>query len=394
MAYRARHIVVDSQTILEDVILTIQGGRVLEVSAQSRQPCKDLGDVLVLPGFVNAHTHLDLSAVNTPIPADRGMADWLDAVVKHRRASSEAPNRAVELGIAQSIEAGTAIVGDITTLDVTRQRLAEAGLTGVVYREVIGLKPERYEPLWQSAVHALDGSSPLAGLTPHAPYSTSRDVYRRCWKLPNVPLATHWMESPEELEFLATGRGPLREFLERLGALGESWAPVADPWSEYLSGGRWNLVHANYLREQDGARLRDPTWRERMAAITYCPRTHAHFGHPPHPWRELLEAGIPVALGTDSLASNPDLSVLVEARWLAARHPEVSPATFIDMLTIHGARALGLERDFGTLHPGKSATMTLFASNGRNPLDDVLDPAAVTVGLMVEGRWLRWPPGH
>jgi cytosine/adenosine deaminase-related metal-dependent hydrolase len=204
------------------------------------------------------------------------------------------------------------------------------------------------------------------------------------------------MESSQELEFLASGRGALQEFLEQLGALRGPWSPVADPWSEYLGGGgRWNLVHANYPSRRDLERLQEPSWRERVAAVTYCPRTHAHFGHSPHPWRKLLELGIPVALGTDSLASNPDLSVLEEARWLAARHPEVAPTTFLDMLTLHGAKAMGLEDHYGTLESGKSATMTVLdCGKARRATEAILDPAVQVVGLMVDGRWLRVPPSQ
>lgn len=393
--YRARCILPDSRRVLERGSITIQGDLIQEISAGSPGDGIDLGDVVVMPGLINAHVHLDLSAVEGPIPADQGMADWLAAVVQVRRSGESASRAILRRVIGEMTEAGTAVIGDICTSEAGREVLGEIGLAGVVFREVLGLKPERFEPLWQSAVSELDTLSPLvAGISPHAPYSTSREVYRRCCELESrIPLATHWLESPEEIEFLGHGRGPLRDFLEDLGAFSSPWQPVEDVWLDFLGAGRWNLVHANFLSDPDVHRLQDPVWRKRVAAVTYCPRTHAHFRHPTHPWKRLLDMGIPVALGTDSLASNPDLSVLGEARWLAARHPEVAPSVYFDMATIHGARALALEGRYGTLEAGKSATMTVFEHHGLDPLEHVVDPDVKVVGLMVDGRWLRVPPG-
>src|SRR5205085_8085675 len=107
------------------------------------------------------------------------------------------------------------------------------------------------------------------------------------------------------------------------------------------------LIHANYLRTE--------TPIDERATIVYCPRTHAAFGHPPHPFREFLARGVRVALGTDSLASNPDLDLLAEARFVHARHPDVPGATLLRMATLNGAEALSFADVTGSLIPGKSA---------------------------------------
>jgi cytosine/adenosine deaminase-related metal-dependent hydrolase len=384
---RARWVLADGGRAWDGGVLSVVDGRVASVSARADGPARDLGDVIVVPGPINAHVHFDLSLAAQRISAGGGMAAWLEQVVALRRAGGGAAIEALHAGLDASTRAGTAAHGDVCSSDVgAADPWSERGFQGVVYREVLGLKERRYEPLWLAA-RAAARLGPRWGVSPHAPYSTAAEVYRRCGDLPDsTPLATHWLESDQEVEFLATGRGPIRDFLERIGAWTDRWTPPTDPWETYLGRGRWNLVHCNCLSDADVERMRSSGWRERIRAATYCPRTHDWFGHGPHRWRELLAAGVPVALGTDSLASNPDLSVWNEARWLAARSPDVSPKVIFDMLTIHGARALGLEASFGTLAPGKSASALILrpASGAKDPWESLFDPATEIVGPLSE----------
>lgn len=385
-ALRARWVLPHGGEALEGGVLRVEGGRVASVSAGGG-PARDLGDVIVIPGPINAHVHFDLSLAPERIAAGGGMAAWLERVVALRRTAQGSPIDAIRAGLLASRQSGTAACGDVSSSDVGgADPWSEAGFHGVVYREVLGLKPGRYEPLWLAASAAASGA-PGWGISPHAPYSTAAEVYVRCGRLPDsIPLATHWLESDQEVEFLATGRGPIRDFLEGIGAWNDRWTPPADPWEAYLGRGRWNLVHCNRLTDADIERLRSPAWRARIRAATYCPRTHDWFAHGPHRWREILAAGVPVALGTDSLASNPDLSVWNEARWLAERSPDVRPRTIFDMLTIHGARALGLDASYGTLAPGKSAAALVLrpAAASKDPWESLFDPATEVIGPLSE----------
>jgi cytosine/adenosine deaminase-related metal-dependent hydrolase len=180
-------------------------------------------------------------------------------------------------------------------------------------------------------------------------------------------MAIHLAESLAELQLLREHAGPFAEFLKELGV----WDPAglvanADELLAILREAPTVLfAHGNYL-SPDAAIARGQS-------VVYCPRTHAAFGHAPHPLAALLRRGVRVALGTDSLASNPDLDMLAEARFVHARHPDVSGAALLRMLTLSGAEALGWARETGSLTPGKSADLVVL------PLPDVepADPHAL-----------------
>jgi cytosine/adenosine deaminase-related metal-dependent hydrolase len=391
----ARWLVPADGPILENVRLAIRGGLLSSIDHDRASAVIDLGDVAVIPGLVNAHTHLDLSHAGPPISASGGMADWLHAVVSWRRAHAVSPG-AMEDGIAELVRAGTTLVGDISPTGDSQRALGEAGLAGTVFREIVGLRPERYQPQLEMHLPAMDVvMSPWvrSELSPHAPYSTAREVYRQCRQAAaGRVLCTHWLESAEEVEYLRTGGGPIRDFLEGIGAWVEVSAPLGDVWDECLGSARWTLVHANYLSAEDVERL-SILAREGRVAVVYCPRTHAHFGHAPHPFRELLQAGVRVALGTDSLASNPDLDILAEARFLQGLVPDLDPRVILRMVTVNGVLALGWENGFGDIGVGKSATFTAVRceeSTGEVAAS-LFRPGSRVTASMIGGRWLLEP---
>lgn len=349
-----------------------QGRRLLGVVSEHQigtvDQTVDLGDQYLLPMPVNAHCHLDLSSFELPIPAGGHFTDWLSRVVMHRRAKGVEPLSAFKRGAAQLRQAGTRLLGDILASPLVVPASFAEEMAGVIYREVVGLKPARYEELWAWAdAEAGSGREVDGGISPHAPYSTNLEVYRRCW--PRRPMATHWLESEDERAFLKSGKGPFRDFLERIGAWPDDWQPSDDPWRDYLGTGRWTLVHANYLSSDDEEFLGSPAGRERVEAIVYCPRTHAHFGHPPHPAPRLMARGIPVALGTDSLASNPDLDVWNEAIWLAHHCSSLSPREIFTMATLHGGAALG-RPDLGSWAIGRDANLWGIEPSGAEGVDE------------------------
>ena len=186
-----------------------------------------------------------------------------------------------------------------------------------------------------------------------------------------APLALHLAESPEEIELLGRGRGPLRALLELRG----EWDAQAFPggirpihYLRQLTGAHRALViHGNYLDDEETALLGRHAAR---MAVVYCPRTHAYFAHDPYPLEKMLAAGVCVALGTDSRASTPDLSILAEMRRVLDRHPDVDGQHVLQMGTLNGARALGRDQHFGSLAPGNLADLTIVAL----PKHDEPDP--------------------
>jgi len=234
-----------------------------------------------------------------------------------------------------------------------------------------------------------DGVS--VGIQPHAPYSASLALYERAIRLAQaggLPLSTHLAESLAERECLVDGRGPIRDFLGSIGVWDEASAAefgrartAVSRLAEPLGRCAWLLAHVNDCTDADLALLAGAG-----ATIAYCPRASAHFGHPadlgPHRWRDMLEMGVPVALGTDSIISLPAdqsdrLSVLDDAR-LLRRRDAADPVSLVRMMTTAGARALGLAPELFRFTPGRIAGIVAVAAGcvGRDPLAAALDSAA------------------
>ncbi len=232
------------------------------------------------------------------------------------------------------------------------------------------------------------------GLAPHAPYSVHQEVLREIVRLAEAagrPVAFHLAESREELELLETGQGPFREMLRKMGAWDDQ--PLAGPrrpldYLETLAAApRTLVIHGNYLR---GDEIRFLAQRADRMSLVYCPRTHAFFRHAPYPLAQLLDCGVTMALGTDSRASSPDLSILAEMRFLARQHPEIARPTILRLGTLGGAKALGVDRSVGTIEPGKLAHLAIVALPDRNaadPYDLLFDSDAPVIG-----RWWRGKP--
>jgi cytosine/adenosine deaminase-related metal-dependent hydrolase len=235
-----------------------------------------------------------------------------------------------------------------------------------VLLELIGLPAERIEPLMgQARDHVATALNARwhAGLSPHAPYTVHPDLLQRAAQVSRefkVPLSMHLAESEEELELLRSGAGPFVELLENLDA----WDPTAIAHGtsvlDYLQvlskSHRVLAVHGNYLNR---AEIEFLAARNDHMSVVFCPRTHAYFGHKDYPLAEMLSAGVNVALGTDSRASNPDLSVLEEMRYVYRHCEAVSPGDILGLGTVRGAKSLGLNDQTGVLTAGKRADLTV-----------------------------------
>jgi cytosine/adenosine deaminase-related metal-dependent hydrolase len=348
---------------LERGVVTVSAGRIAAVGRAGDRPADvDFGEAAIIPGLVNAHTHLDLTGLRGQAPPTSDFTGWLRQVIAFRRGRSpEQVQIDIREGLSECVRFGTTLLGDISGDGGSWDALADAPLRAVVYREFLGLPVDRASAAWQRFDDWLTSraSTPTCrpGASPHAPYSARSSLFiaaatRGC------PVATHLAESAAEMELLADHRGPFLQFLQDLGV----WAPDGlaegtDHVLRLLAGVSPALiVHGNYLPPD--------TSLPANASLVYCPRTHAAFGHPPHPFGEFLTRGVRVALGTDSLASNPDLDLLAEARFLHDRYPDLPGPTLLRMATLSGAEALGWSDETGSLTPGKSADLAVV------PLDD------------------------
>lgn len=361
----------------------------------------DLGRAVLLPGLVNAHAHLELSHVCAGEPP-ASFADWI--VSLGRRMGRDQPDFADRIaaaareGARACLRFGVTTVGDITAHPhVTRPALRGGPLRVVSFGEALGLAKARprFEPAVARAADAADASPTLSiGLSPHAPYTVDPAGYARCVSLAraaDLPLATHLAETREEADFLREHVGPFRQIWESLGSWedgGETFpgSPVAFAASVgLLDLPSAVLAHVNYCDNDDLARL-----AAGRASVAWCPRTHAYFGHrPPHRWREMLDRGVNVAVGTDSCASSPDLNLVDDLRVLWRRHGHAVDASLLwSLVTRNGARALGLAGEVGTIEPGAWGDLAAFPLTADvDPLGAILDdPAATPMAVWIAGR--------
>jgi cytosine/adenosine deaminase-related metal-dependent hydrolase len=235
---------------------------------------------------------------------------------------------------------------------------------------------------------ALESDLLRCGISPHAPYSVEVPGYEKCrlqaWR-GDLFLTTHLAESPDEAEFLATGGGPLARLWEELGGLDDRVPRfVGGPIrmareTRLLEPTVYTLLaHVNYCDDDEMLIL-----AEGKANVVWCPRTHAYFGHPPHRWREMLDMGIRVMIGTDSAASSGDLNILDDLRLVRKLNPDLPAIRLFELITRQPALAWFMGA--GTIEDGFPADMVAFRLSGDDPLASILDNGLSPVAVWVFG---------
>jgi aminodeoxyfutalosine deaminase len=373
-------------------VVRIEGERIVACGADVSAVSHDLGNVAILPGLVNAHVHLDFSDLTAPL-GHRGIrfADWVRCVMAFRQQAGN-DRRAVAIGLNESLHGGTTALGDIVQ---PNQPLVASQGEVTAFLELIGPTAARVAgavDLARSYLETFGNAVVRPGLSPHAPYSVHHELLAAVVELSKrhaIPVAMHLAESPEELELLRHGGGPLREFLEELGAWDEMSLPRESRPLDYLQvlaeTHRALVIHGNYLDDEEIAFLGGHC--DRMSVV-YCPRTHDWFAHRDYPLAKMLAAGATVALGTDGRGSSPDLNMLAEMRFAAQKYPSVALADILRMATINGARSLGRAEEFGSIECGWRADLAIVALPDRaadDPHELLFDPAASVVGCYCRG---------
>jgi cytosine/adenosine deaminase-related metal-dependent hydrolase len=386
---------------IRDGWVAVDRGRIVAVGRRQPNdgaPDADLGRAAILPGLVNAHTHLELSYLHERVPPCSSFVSWIRGIVGARRAQTDPRAPEVMDAIAQAIDAsaaaGTALVGDISNTMVTRAPLDASALAGVVFYELIRFRAEGAAEFVDRACRELDAMEPSThvrtSLAAHAPYSVAPLVFRAIRKAadrrPFVPWSVHLAESAEEVEFLETGGGPWRDFLQDVGAWDPSFvAPGVGP-VQYLDdagllGERLLVVHGVQMGKSDLSRLA----AHRTTLVT-CPRSNFHTGAGAPPIGDFYRSDVRVVVGTDSLASTPDLNVFAELATMRALAPDVPADRLLASATIDGARALGFDAEYGSIEPGKTARLIAVSL----PSDaDVGDVEECLVGGVTPDQ-IRW----
>lgn len=351
--------------------ITVESGRIKAIGKSNDYLHSgiDLGSVAVIPGLVNAHTHLELSHLRGRVPRAKHFIEWVRSLILNRNKFHDQNNlnieQAVIKGIKEAKESGTALVGDISNTLLTVKLMQEASLGGVVFHELLGFDTTEVKPFIREAREKIDAlpvfSNIRVSLAPHAPYSVSPEMFREIRRdldaHPDVVTSVHLGESAEELELVAFGTGAWRKELEILGVWTDSWKAVGETPVEYLVNlgfldQQVLVVHGVHFREFDLSQLA----RLGVSVVT-CPRSNQYVGVGSPPLESFYKAGLNVAIGTDSLASASDLNIfseLFEARQIA---PSVSARALLQSATVNGARALGFGKDYGSIELGKRASL-------------------------------------
>lgn len=354
----------------------------------------DRSNAVIVPALANAHAHLDLTHIG-PLPYNGDFANWLDRILAEREAIDESGiDQSVTLGAELARAGGTAYIGDIagSWSTVPVHALRRSTLKGVSYVEVFGLGIRQQSTaasmrrLATDVIH--DEGDVSLGISPHAPYTCGMDVYREAVNL-GLPVATHLAESLEELQFARTADGPFADLLRKLGVWDDSIASIGNHPVTALAE-TFNTVpaiaaHLNYVDDDALAAL-----ARLKLTVAYCPRASAYFGHPhaehvQHRYNDMIDAGINVALGTDSMVclDTPErISVLDDMRLLHQRD-DADPQRLLAMATVNGAQALGVDPQVLTFATGPIAgvlavpgTSLAAALAGNEPPEWVYDGSA------------------
>lgn len=370
---RAKWIVPIDGPPLEGGWVEIDRGRVTRVGRGGRgtalSPAEDLGHCAILPGLVNAHTHLELGWLAGRIQPAGSFVDWIRDIVRARSSAKTASEAGITQAIVRGVEearaTGTVLVGDVSNSLATPPVLRAAGMDGVVFHELLGFNIEEPVRVVTEAWQRVDdlqtgGAAPViqCSVVAHAPYSVSPALFRAIRDARRqAPLTVHLAESADELELLMTGRGALRALLDDFDVWNDQWqAPRCDPVEylrrlDYLRPGCL-VVHGVHLSPSALERLRDAD-----AVLVTCPRSNEWVAAGMPPLAHFYASGVRVAVGTDSLASVGTLNLFDELAAMRRIAPEVSAASLLESATRIGAEALGRSTEFGTIAAGKRAAL-------------------------------------
>ena len=399
VGYLAKWIFPVGQAAIENGIVICEQGKIREVGSRGDHSCStvfDFGEQAIVPGLVNANTHLEFSDLAQPLGnPTAGFTNWILDVIAYRKANDTAPTAAlsdsskdlaIESGITESATAGVVAIGEIATnpwsFEAYQSAFESFAMRGVVFHEQLGNNPlEAFAKsnAISAAVNRFDVRNWTAAISPHAPYSTALTLFQTLVAAASqskTRVAIHLAETIEEIEFIETGAGPFSEMLKQLDIPFKRPSGVINvgDYLKTLAQTEALIVHGNYLNVEE---LEFIAQHDNLNVV-FCPRTHAYFGHDEYPLRTMLDLKINVAVGTDSRASNPDLDLFEELKQIASTQNAVSAREILRMGTQSGARALGLEKLLGTIEPEMSSQLCVVSHpDGIQSVQDLFEPDSV-----------------
>ena len=397
MIVRARTVVTMDGAPIENGAVAISGERIsdvgnfAEVKARNAGDIVDLGEQVLLPGLINAHCHLDYTCLRGKIARQETFTDWIRAINAEKAGlSAEDYIASINAGFLEARKFGTTALANLTAFPDLITKI-QAPIRTCWFAEMIDVRqPQHAKEIVDRAVDSLRQVA-QGGLAPHAPYTSSANLYRYAEEVArrdSFLLTTHLAESSEEMQMFFDRDGSMKNFLAEVGR------DMSDLNGEtpirYLSricafDADWLLVHLNEVSASDFDLL---TVSNSKPHVVHCPRSHKYFGHSRFPFHEFHEFGFNLCLGTDSLASNSDLSLFAEMRALQESEPELSPEEILRMVTVNSARALRLADKVGQIRPGMFADLIAipFTHSPKNIFDEIVAFEESVSWMMIEGK--------
>jgi cytosine/adenosine deaminase-related metal-dependent hydrolase len=383
---------------IRDGVVGVEGADIVYVGDASNAPRgedRDLGNAILLPGLVNSHTHLELTAMRGFLE-ELPFQQWVGELTNARRAVLDVSALALSarIGIVEGIRAGITTFADTCSSGVSLQAMRDAGVRGVMYQEVFGPDAAQCDDAVAglraqiAELRNFASARVRLGVSPHAPYSVSPELFAKVGAMAaaeGLPVAIHVAESESESQFVGDGKGAFADAHRKRGIAvrARGTSPIAHLSSTGVLGSRPLLIHCIRVDARDIG-----TIAAAGCAVAHCPASNAKLGHGIAPIHEMLAAGIAVGLGSDSVASNNRMDMLEEARLASLlqrarlqRHDVLPAQLALELATIRGARALGIDARVGSLEQGKAADLAAFPLDvpAGAPLGDIITAAVFSL---------------
>ena len=394
---------------IEDAVVCVSGERVAWVGRRVDVPAtllddeeKDLGEVILLPGLINAHCHLDYTGMAGQISPPRSFTDWIKSMVSLKGTWSLGEfESSWQSGAEMLLRSGTTTVADIEAVpELIPAAWERTPLRVHSFRELINVRSRvPAGEMVERAVNdwlGVNSAQNRVGLSPHAPYTTSaellemaaRAAHRRKWRL-----TTHAAESEEEFEMYMYRQGAMHDWLKSQRDMSD--CGIGSPVQHLERCGYLDenllAVHVNHLWRHDAGVL-----GRHQVSVAHCPRSHDYFHHLRFPRDELESAGVNICLGTDSLATTRkernrplELNLFSEMQAFASKSPNVAPEKILRMATVNGAQALGMKGLVGEIVENALADLIAipFEGGARDVFETILHHQGAVVASMINGHW-------
>jgi 5-methylthioadenosine/S-adenosylhomocysteine deaminase len=396
-SYRAAIVLPISGPPIRNGSVLVDGDRVAWAGPTRDHPAApdarvvELGDAILTPGLVNAHTHLDLTVMRGLLDG-LSFYDWIRTLIAARAQLTDADTLdSARLGAIEALECGVTTVADTAPTPASFDAMTELGLRGIAYVEAFGPDPaqaqESFDGLRTRVAALRPRESPLVrvGVSPHAPYSVGDDLYRAVAafaRTERLPLATHVAESDAESALVERGESVFADLLRSrdIAVTRRGRSPIALLDSLGVLGDNALLIHCVRCDDDDVAAI-----AAKRAGVAVCPWSNRYFAHGAAPVAAFVGAGVRVGVGTDSMASNSVMSPLREARAAVGALAGETPKAAWHLATIDGARALGLDSLIGTIEPGKQADLAAFAIPAGTVAPNRIEPGPAALLTVVAG---------